>query len=394
MKYIKKKITIGLFIDSYYPMIDGVFMVVDNYAKRLSKYADVIVFAPNYNVKYDDSQFPYKIVRCKSLKLPFIDYSIPLPNNRFKKEIKTYKLDIVHIHSPFVIGKLGIKYAKRNNIPVIGTMHSQFKLDFKRYIKSNKLALLLTRVIIKTFNRCDYCWAVNNEVARIYYEEYKYKKMPEVMNNATDMKPVKNIKEACERINRRHNIVSNEKVLLYVGRINSLKNIFFIVESLKLLKEMETDLQFKMLFVGSGQDEEELKKVIEKNKMQKEVIMCGKVVDRDLLVAYYVRADLFLFPSLYDASSLVQIEASSQKTPCLFIEGSATTATVKDGENGFIAKNNTYEYAKYIAKVMKDKELYEKVKNNCFKDLYKSWDNEVRRVYKKYLTYICIKNML
>ena len=36
-----KKITIGIFNDSFYPMIDGVVMVVDNYAKRLSKYANV-----------------------------------------------------------------------------------------------------------------------------------------------------------------------------------------------------------------------------------------------------------------------------------------------------------------------------------------------------------------
>ena len=41
-----KKITIGLFIDTYYPMVDGVVTVVDNYAKNLIKYANVIVFAP------------------------------------------------------------------------------------------------------------------------------------------------------------------------------------------------------------------------------------------------------------------------------------------------------------------------------------------------------------
>ena len=37
------KINIGYFIDTFYPMIDGVIMVVDNYAKRLSKYANVYV---------------------------------------------------------------------------------------------------------------------------------------------------------------------------------------------------------------------------------------------------------------------------------------------------------------------------------------------------------------
>ena len=74
-----KRITIGLFTDAFFPMTDGVVMVVDNYAKRLIKYGDVYVFAPSYNEKYDDSKLPYKVIRCKSVKVPFIDYSLPLP---------------------------------------------------------------------------------------------------------------------------------------------------------------------------------------------------------------------------------------------------------------------------------------------------------------------------
>ena len=75
-----EKITIGLFTDSFLPMMDGVAIVVDNYAKRLSKYANVIVFAPRYlNMQMDDSKFNYEVVRCRSIKVPFIDYSLPMP---------------------------------------------------------------------------------------------------------------------------------------------------------------------------------------------------------------------------------------------------------------------------------------------------------------------------
>ena len=44
---MKDKITIGIFIDTFFPMTDGVIMVVDNYARRLIKYANVIVFTPS-----------------------------------------------------------------------------------------------------------------------------------------------------------------------------------------------------------------------------------------------------------------------------------------------------------------------------------------------------------
>ena len=325
---MKQKITIGLFIDTFFPMIDGVVMVVDNYAKRLAKIANVIVFAPGIpGEQYDDSKFNYKVVRCKSLRLPVVDYSLPIPklDKKFMNILNSSNLDIVHIHSPFTIGKVGVDYAKKYNIPVIGTLHSQYKKDFQRFVKLNSISNFLTKIIMKQYNRCDECWAVNNYISKLYYDEYYCKSIPKVMNNATDMMPVKNEEEAKKIIDEKHKINSNEKVFLFVGRINNLKNVFFIVNSLKLLKGK---LNFKMLFVGSGQDEEKLKELIKRNNMEKEIIMCGKVTDRELLSYYYARADLFLFPSLYDASSIVQIEAASQKTPTLFIEDAVTADTI------------------------------------------------------------------
>ena len=75
-----KKITIGIFNDSFYPMTDGVISVIDNYAKRLANMANVIVFVPKYKEKYDDSRFNYKVVRCKSIKTPIYVYALPAPD--------------------------------------------------------------------------------------------------------------------------------------------------------------------------------------------------------------------------------------------------------------------------------------------------------------------------
>lgn len=388
-----KKITIGLFIDTFFPMIDGVTMTVDNSAKRLVKYANVIVFAPEYpGTKYDYSKLGYKVVTCKSLKLPILDYSLPVPHldKKFMDELNKTKLDIVHIHSPFSIGKVGINYAKKNNIPVIGSMHSQFKQDFLRAVKFELFANMLTKKVIKQFDRCNECWAVNNEIANIYYKDYHYKTMPRVVNNAIEMKPVDDIKKSKELINKKHNILPDEKVFLFVGRINNLKNVFFIANSLKILKE-KSDMKFKMLFVGSGQDEESLKKLIKNNRMENEIIMCGKVSDRDLLASYYARSDLFLFPSLYDSSSLVQIEAASQGKATLFIEGAATTGTIKKDINGFIAENNEEKYADKIIEIMNNETLYKNVCENAYKDLYINWDDKTKEIYDLYVKNINLK---
>jgi len=382
-----KKITIGLFNDSFYPMADGVIMVVDNYARELSKYANVIVFVPSYKDKpYDDTSLPYKVVRCKSLNVSFLDYSLPTPkiDKRFQKKLNKYNLDIVHIHSPFTLGKAGLTYAKKHNIPCIATLHSQFKQDIQKIVKNNYLATKINDRLIKIFNQCDECWAVNKEVGRIYYEEYGYKEVPKVMENATNMLPLEDPKEADSYINRKYKIKFNEKVFLFVGRINTLKNILFIVDSLKKLKEMKPKFKFRMFFVGSGGDEEILKNYIIKNKLEQEIIMCGKITNRQELAYYYQRADLFLFPSIYDASSIVQIEAASQSTPTIFLKNTATASTVTDNVNGFLSDYSSDAYAKKIIEVLENKKLYQQVSFQAHKDLYKTWEENVLEAYENY----------
>lgn len=382
-----KKITVGLFNDSFFPVTDGVVMVVDNYARRLSNFCNVIVFVPNYLFsKFDDTTLPYKVVRCYSLDVPFLDYSLPIPklDYRFIRNLNKYNLDIVHIHSPFSLGVAGLKYAKLHHIPCVATMHSQFKRDFKRALKSEMLANKFTYKLMKVYNKCDLCFAVNKEVARIYFEEYHYKTMPRVLLNATDMEPIEDNNKTYKGLDKKYNIKWNEKVFLFVGRLNILKNILFIVDSLSVLKKKKPSLKFKMLFVGVGQDEDKLKERIKELNLEKEVLLVGKIEDRVELASIYKRADLFLFPSVYDASSLVQIEAASQKTPGVFLKNTATASTITDNVNGFLSEETIGAYSDKIIEVMENKELYKKVSNNAYYDLYRTWDEAVDEIYEIY----------
>ena len=383
---MSNKLKIGLFIDTFYPMIDGVVTVVDNYAKRLSKYADVTVFAPSTQKKpFDDSVFSYKVVRCKSAKIPFFDYTIPKPKSdkKFMTELKNAKLDIVHIHSPFFLGKVGVAYAKEHNIPVIGTMHSQYRLDFERYVKIKPLANMLLKKILKVYDDCDETWTVNQAMANLYYYDYHTKRLPKVMHNATDMLPVENAELCKKKIKEIYGIKDDEKILLFIGRINIIKNLLFLVDSLKVLKE-KYGFKFKMLFVGSGNDEKIVSEKIEKDGLKDYCVLCGRREKKEELAEFYASADLFLFPSLYDASSIVQIEAASQGTPALFIEGAATASTVISDVNGYTSENDVGKFAEKIVQIFSDEAHYREVSDNARKDLYISWDDNVERVFKLY----------
>lgn len=382
---IPRKLKIGIFIDNYYPTIDGVVVVVDNYAKELSKIAEVVVIAPSYGYKNDKKNNSlYRIIRIKSIKVPIINYQFAIPEIDIKCKNKLIKenFDIIHIHSPFNIGKLGLSIAKSCNIPVVATMHSQFKKDFLRWTKSEKISDILTSVIMNVYNNCDECWAVNQKIANLF-QEYGYKGQPIVMNNATEFETIKDKIKTDTLVNKKYNLKETDTVLLFVGRINILKNVLFIIDVLNNLKKKKID--FKMLFVGNGPDVSALKQKIEEYGLKNNVILCGEVKNRELLKSIYSRSKLFIFPSLYDASSLVQIEAASQKTPTIFLEGAITASTITNDVNGWIGPNNSEKFANKIIEILKNKQLYDNVVEKAYKDIYKTYKQMAKKIYKRYL---------
>ena len=377
------RLKIGFFIDTFFPMVDGVIMVVDNYARRLCEIADVTVFTIGARKKFDDSSLPYKVVRCPRLRLWGIDYDFPMPDlsHKFKKAIKDANLDLIHIHSPFMIGKIGAKFAIKHNIPLIATMHSQFEKDFMRETHNNKLITkILLKSIMKVFNMCNECWAVNKNVAELYVKRYKSKNIPLVRLNGTDLKYLEN--PNLEELKQKYSIQKDEKVLLFIGRITTLKNIPFIIESLKLLKDK--NFKFKMIFVGTGPDLEKMQKLVKDRGLENNIIFAGKITSREEIAKHYNLADLFLFPSLYDCNSLVQIEASSQKTPTLFLEEAVTAGTITPEKNGYTSKNSYLDYANKIIDIFSNEKSYNQVCENAYEDLYITWDDCVKKAFKDY----------
>lgn len=377
----QRKIRIGLFIDVFFPMVDGVAVVVDNYAKRLAKVAEVIVFAPKSRDKRYVDHFPYQVVRSNIIPIPSSDYdlSVPITDYAFEKAVLESHLDIVHIHSPFSIGLLGIEYAKLHHIPVVATIHSQYQQDFLKQTKSKILADMGTKAVVFALNTCDECWAVNQSIADLF-RGFGVRKPLYVHHNATDLLPLPSGQD--EDLRQKYQIQKTEHVFLFIGRIDPLKNIYFTVDALKICADHS--MKFKMFFVGSGPAAENLKQRILDNHLEEQIKVVGRVNDRVVLSEYYQLADLFLFPSLYDASSLVQIEAASQKTPTVFLRGAATANTVTDRVNGFLVDNDPKAYADCIEEIMNDPLLYQTVSAGAYRDLYHTWDEVVDAAFLRY----------
>ena len=386
---MEKKLNIGLFIDTFYPMIDGVINVVDNYARRLNKIANVTVFAPKsrYN-NFDDSTLPYKVVRCKraNLKALKLDYDLPLPalDTNFKREIKNAKLDIIHIHSPFSIGKMAANYGKKNKIPVIATMHSQFKKDFYKSTKSKVITKIMLDIIAKTFNKCDVLWTMNPACAKLS-KEYGYKGIVEIVPNATDLInefSKEQILQFKKEIQEKYNIQDDEKIFINIGRINKLKNLDFVVDVCKVLKNK--NFKFKLLLIGDGSDKKYFVNKVKKLGLENNIIFVGRVADIKEKSKLFAISDLQIFPSFYDTDGIVRIEAAAFSVPTIFIKDSIASSTITNNVNGLIGENDKNMFAKTIIEAFENNEQFEKIKENCHKDLYITWDELISNVLEKY----------
>ena len=161
------------------------------------------------------------------------------------------------------------------------------------------------------------------------------------------------------------------------------------MDTLKLLKD--DNFSFKMIFVGEGPDYEKLIDRVKEYNLEDDVILTGKITDRKLLSYIYRRSDLLLFPSLFDTSSLVRIEAAVNMTPGLFIRESMVGSTITDGVDGYLSDLDVNLYKNKIISIFKNESELKKVSRNAKKNLGVSWSVIIKKYYKIYNEEISIK---
>ena len=373
----------GQFNESFTPILDGVTNVVRNYTYWLNrKYGISYVVTPHFP-NYIDKE-DYEVIRYYSFsvpKRPPYRLGVPALDIQFMRKVRDIPFDIVHAHCPFSSGRIALNTARKRGIPVIASFHSKYYDDLLESLKFEGAARIGVSMIMDFYNSVDFVWTVNNGTAGTL-REYGYKGPIEVVNNGTEYETARDRNFEALLVNKRLNLKPDALVFLFVGQLIWQKNLKALTEALAKLKSMGLD--FSMLFVGMGYAEEELKNMVNEMNIGDRVFFLGPIYDRAYLKSLFCRANLLLFPSIYDNASIVVKEAASQKCPSLLIDGSNTAEGIIDGFSGLLSKDGTEPIARRIFEAASRKEYLSQIGENAYNTIYKSWESIVDEVYGRY----------
>lgn len=373
------------FIDTFYPIVDGVVQVVDNYAAILNRQTYACVVTPKPLKKdYDDSALPYDVYRTSTIKLPVAEYSIPAPrlDAKLKEFIREKNVDILHAHSPFYEGSFASSFAKKLNVPTVATFHSKYYDDVLNITGSKALARLITNKIVRFYRSVDSVWTVSQGAADTL-RSYGFAGDIRIMRNGTSFTAPGNREELRRRACEEFSIPQDKKVLLYVGHLIKHKNLKLILDTFRMLNDRSDE--YRLLIVGDGYDEKEIRGYADGLHFSEGFVrFLGKITNRELLLGVYLSADLFFFPSVYDTSGLVVREAAAMGVPSLLTEGSNAAEAVEKDVSGFIAAENKVAMYREILRIFGTEGLLQRAGEGARRDIARTWEEIIPQVREGY----------
>ena len=376
----KIEFNVGLFNESFPPLMDGVAVCVQNYAYWMQKKVGGVEVVTPRVTGADYSQYDYSVHAFLSVPVPgrrpYVA-GIPEMSPYFLEHGLTTRYKIIHAHSPFLCGKTAMRMARRLGVPLVATFHSKYRDDFSRVLP--KLAVgIAVDTIVDYYEQADMVWVPQASTVEVL-REYGYKGHVEVMGNGSDLVadyPEKFFVEARQRLG----IAPGEFVMLFVGQHIWEKNPRLIIESLARIP----DVPFRMYFVGMGYAAEEMKQLVSERGLDEKVRFVGQITDRARLTDYYAASDLFLFPSLYDTAGLVVQEAAALGTPSVMAREATAASVIHDGQDGFLVDNDPDKMAELLRTLVHDPVRVRRVGVQAGKSLVRSWEDCVDEVLDRY----------
>jgi len=366
---------IAIFTDTYVPDVNGVAITLKHFTDYLEKKGyEYIVFAPNS--KKEEERFSSQVHRFKSMSFfLYPECRLALPNTfKMKAELQKFQPDIIHIVTPFNIGFFGIRLAKKLNIPVVGSYHT----NFDKYLEYYNLQFLK-----------NFIWK---------YMRWFHKPLQRIFVPSNDTieqlrrKGFRNLKVwpggvDCELFHpdyskesvRKKYQIKEEFILSFVGRLAPEKDIDTLM---KIAANIPLELNKKIhwLIVGDGPSKEEMMKNALPNMTFTGYLNGGNLAE------VYSASNLFVFPSATETFGNVVIEALASGTPVIGANAGGVKSLVTSNKNGILCEpKKVEEFVRAIETVLTDSQLRMTLSKNARQfALTQSWEAIFDQLMKDY----------
>lgn len=195
-------------------------------------------------------------------------------------------------------------------------------------------------------------------------------------------------------------LLKNDKVILFVGRIEPLKGIDVLLYALKILKAQSADrrlaerIKLKLLIVGGDISQhitkwskplKELTKISRLLGLTNQVIFVGQRLQYELRY-YYNAAEIVVMPSHYESFGMAVAEAMACGTPVITTNVTGVSSLIDERRTHLVTTvNNPLLLASQIKRLLTNKKIYNLVRKNIIQNVQDlRWDKIAKRVEDVY----------
>jgi len=274
----------------------------------------------------------------------------PQAVNQLMRIISNESPDIVHTHGS-LSGRIAAKACGKK---IVYTRHSVFPV-------SKKISKGPGRFFNKAVNEylSDEIIAVA-EAAKDNLTEggISDKKIRVILNGVEQVMPCS--EEENRETREKYGLSEDDFVIGIMARMEPYKGHKYLIDAAEILKNKGKNI--KVLIIGTGSSEEELKEYTAQKHLEDTVIFTGFIKDvRRMLGVMDIQANASYGT---EATSLALLEGMSLGIPAVVSDYGGNPGVITSGENGYIFRlKDSEDMAKYIEKLYDDKETYEYMKN-------------------------------
>ena len=335
---------IGMMTDTYKPYVSGVTNYIDLNKSLLEDAGHEVYVFTFGELDYQDDD--PRIIRTPGMQVGDTGFYLSL---RYKSQARKLlqTMDVVHVHHPFLSGRLALRYCRTRQIPVVYTNHTRY--DLYAHARLPIIPEEVAQGVLQAYMP-HFCEAVDlvispSEGMKKILREFKVESPIEVVPNGVDLKRFHTAKPL-----ERAEFGYKEKdiLLVYAGRIAPEKNLEFLLQSFAGVSHVVPNVH--LLIMGSGQKEHEdaTMPLPEKLGIQDRVRFLG-MIPYEELPSYLAMCDAFVTASVTEVHPLSVIEGMATGLPIMGIDSPGVGDSVTDGESGLLAPSA--EIAHFTAKL-------------------------------------------